>query len=273
MVSPDRSRRSVLVRERDLGDHQAPPPRRVPPPDAVLRWGRWGLLPLASAMRAVTDDPVVSLTYDDGPNPEQTPGVLDALTIHRARATFFVLVENAEKHPEIVHRMLADGHEVGLHGIDHTRLTTVTGREAARRILDGKRRLEAVTGRPVRLYRPTYGAQAMTQYLTTRLLGMDVVIWTVWCHDWEDGPADVVAGRAVAALHPGAVVLLHDTTDDTREEEVPRPTFSRAEVSALILQGMAAKGYTSIPAGELLTRYPVLRSVTTRKPQLPRLRG
>jgi peptidoglycan/xylan/chitin deacetylase (PgdA/CDA1 family) len=236
----------------------------------VLRWGRWALLPLSSAVRVDTDQPLVALTYDDGPSPEHTPGVLDELARRGVRATFFVLTDCAQAHPELVRRMLAEGHEVGLHGIDHTRLTTLPGREAARRIRDGRRRLEQVTGRPVTLYRPTYGAQRMVQFAAARMLGLDVVIWTVWAVDWEDAPAQAVADRAVGALHPGAIVLLHDTTDDTREEDTPRPTFSRAEVTRRILDGMVERGYHGIPAGELLARYPAVRAITTQRPRLRR---
>jgi peptidoglycan/xylan/chitin deacetylase (PgdA/CDA1 family) len=265
--------RARLVRESQLGDNEAPEPRPLPEPDAVLRWGRPLLLPLSSAMRVDTPDRVVALTYDDGPNPAQTPGVLDALARHDARATFFVLTDRAERHPDLVREMLARGHEVGLHGIDHARLTSLPGREAASRVREGKRRLEAVTGRPVRLYRPTYGAQGLLQYLATRRLGMDVVIWTAWARDWADGPAAEVADRAVGALHPGAVVLLHDTTDDTREEDLPRPTFSREEVTELILEGAEQKGFGVLPAGELLARYPAVRAVTTQRTGLRRRPG
>ena len=260
--------RALLVRESQLGDNEAPEPRPLPEPDGVLRWGRPVLLPLSSAMRVATTDRVIALTYDDGPNPEQTPSVLDALARHDVRATFFVLTDRAEQHPELVREMLARGHEVGLHGIDHTRLTSLPGREASRRIREGKRRLEAVTGRPVTLYRPTYGAQGMLQFLTTRRLGMDVVIWTAWARDWADAPAAEVAGRAIGALHPGAIVLLHDTTDDTREEDLPRPSFSRGEVTELILNGMRDKGFRAVPAGELLAGYRSVRAVTTQRPRL-----
>ncbi len=262
--------RARLVRESHLGDNEAPEPRPLPEPDAVLRWGRPLLLPLSSAMRADTPDRVIALTYDDGPNPDQTPGVLAALARHDARATFFVLTDRAEQHPDLVREMLDRGHEVGLHGIDHTRLTSLPGREAARRIREGTRRLEAVTGRRVRLFRPTYGAQGLLQFAATRRLGMDVVIWTAWARDWADGSAAEVAGRAVGALHPGAIVLLHDTTDDTREEELPRPTFSREEVTELILGGARDRGFAVLPAGDLLTRYPAVRAVTTQRPRLRR---
>ncbi len=259
----------ILVRERDLDDSEAAGPRAEPPVRGWMHWARWALLPMASAIRVQTSDRVISLTYDDGPNPEQTPGVLATLAEFGARATFFVLTDRAQAHPEIIEQMLAGGHEVGLHGIDHQRLTSVPGPQAARRVRHGRRLLEAVTGQRARMYRPTYGAMGVSQFLASRLSGMDVVIWSAWARDWVEDDASRVAARAVGALHPGAIVLLHDTTDDTREEEVPRPTFSRAHVTRLILEGMVEGGYTSIPAGELMSRYPVVRAITVQRPHLP----
>ncbi|HEX2806793.1 MAG TPA: polysaccharide deacetylase family protein, partial [Kineosporiaceae bacterium] len=196
-----------------------------------------------------------------------------ALAEHGARATFFVLTDRAQEHPEIISRMLAEGHEVGLHGLDHVRLTELPGREALRRIRLGKRRLEAITGRPVTLFRPTYGAIGMTAFIGARLAGLEVVIWTAWARDWFDAPAQEVADRAVNALHPGAIVLLHDTTDDAQAQESgPPPTFSRGDVTQRILAGAHADGYSSLTTGELLRRYPSVRAVTVQRPRLPVLR-
>jgi peptidoglycan/xylan/chitin deacetylase (PgdA/CDA1 family) len=269
LTAPGRHR-PLLVRESQLGDNEASGPRPLPAPDPVLRYGRPGLLPLSSVMRAATADPVVSLTYDDGPNPEETLGVLDELAEQGARATFFVLTDRAQEYPEIIHRMLAEGHEVGLHGLDHTLLTELSGREALRRIRLGKTRLEAITGRPVTLFRPTYGAIGMTAFIGARLCGLQVVIWTAWARDWFDAPAQEVADRAVNALHPGAIVLLHDTTDDAQAQEAgPTPTFSRGDVTRRILTGARAAGYSSITTSELLRRYPSVRAVTVQRPRLP----
>jgi len=223
-------------------------------------------------MRVDTTEPVVALTYDDGPHPEQTPAVLDELARAGARATFFVLSQRALAEPGIVRRMLAEGHEVGLHGADHTDLTTVPGRHAARLVARSKRDLEAVTGQRTRLYRPTYGAQGMLQYGAARALGMDVVLWTAWALDWMDDEAEAVAARAVGACHPGAIVLLHDATDDdrARAEVVALPTFCRAEVTRRILKGLADAGYTTETVGGLLARYPAVRAVATRRPAPPR---
>src|SRR5438132_3165838 len=110
-------RRPLLLRQAALGGFDDPGPRPRPAPDPVLRWGRPLFLPMSSVMRVLTAEPVVSLTYDDGPSPDETPALLDVLAERGARATFFVLTDRAEQHPEIVRRALAEGHGVELHGL------------------------------------------------------------------------------------------------------------------------------------------------------------
>jgi peptidoglycan-N-acetylglucosamine deacetylase len=265
--------RTLLVRQSAIGDFAAPAPRPELRRDPILDRARWGLLPMSSVMRVNTDDPVVALTYDDGPEPAETTGLLDVLAERGVRATFFVLSDRAEAHPELVGRMLREGHEVELHGIDHTRLTDLPGREAMRRIRTGKRRLEAVSGRQVRYYRPTYGAVGLAAFAGVRALGMDVVIWSAWGQDWFDAPAAEVAERAVTALHPGAILLMHDTTDEPMSPSSgPPPTFSRAEVASRLLDGAEAAGYRFLTVADLLARYPAVRSLTVQRPR-PKIPG
>src|SRR6185503_9277869 len=106
-----------------------------------------------------------ALTYDDGPEPGETDAVLDALAEAGVRATFFQLVYRAEAYPDLVRRVVAAGHEVALHGIDHARLTELPTAEVRRRLNEGKQRLERVAGQPVRLFRPAYGSQTIRTYL------------------------------------------------------------------------------------------------------------
>jgi len=145
--------RAVLVRRGFVCDYEAGE-RPRPAPDRVLRLGRPAWLSISSVAAVATDEPVVSLTYDDGPDPQFTPGILDALAAAGARATFFVMVEPAERHPDLIARILAEGHEVALHGIDHARLNHLPVRRSAGLIREARRRLEAVTGRPVTLSAP-----------------------------------------------------------------------------------------------------------------------
>ena len=265
--------RSVLVRRGTIGDFDAPGPRPPLVPDGILHWAKWGLLPISSIMRVATHEPVISLTYDDGPDPVETPELLDVLAARGVRVTFFVLSDRATAHPGIVRRMLAEGHDVQLHGDDHTDLTTIPAAEAVQRIRRAKAAVEAVTGHSIRNFRPAYGAVNLATFLGVRALGMDVVIWSAWAEDWFEAPAQEIADRAVQALHPGAVVLLHDTNDPAPTPAGPvRPTFSRAEVADRLLDGASASGFRTLPLSQMLDRYPAVRSLTFRRPRL-RTRG
>ena len=252
--------RAVLVRRRYVCDYEVGE-RPLPAPDALLRGARPGLLPLSSVACVATDDPVVALTYDDGPDPEQTPDVLDALAEAGAKATFFVLVDRAAERPDLIRRIAAEGHEIGLHGEDHTRLTTLPIREALRRIRRGKRRLEELTGQPVKLFRPAYGAQTVAQAVGTRASGLEIVLWTAWARDWEEAPAAEVAARSFAALHTGGFLLLHDATGDLVPPPGPRPTFDRGEVTRRLLADMKGCGWASDGVSSLMARYPVVRTL------------
>jgi peptidoglycan-N-acetylglucosamine deacetylase len=253
---------ATLVRRGYVCDYEAGE-RPLPAPDKVLRLGRAALLPISTVACVRTDEPVVSLTYDDGPDPEFTPGILDALAAHGARATFFVMVEPAEAHPELIARILAEGHELALHGIDHTRLTGMSLRSATALVWEAKRRLERVAGRRITLFRPTYGAQTVQQYLATRALGMEVVIWSAWAQDWDGADAQVIAERAVQALHHGGFLLLHDASGDGvgAADAATGAGLDRVKATELMLAGMARRGYRSQTVSELLERYPAVRTV------------
>lgn len=241
--------------------------RPIPEPDKVLVYGRPALLAVSTVAAVQTSDKVVGLTYDDGPDPVFTPQVLDALAASGDRATFFVLVERAEKYPDLIRRIIAEGHEVALHGIDHTRLSSMPIKQAVALIREGKARLERVCGRRVTLFRPTYGAQTVGQFLASRALGLDVVVWSAWARDWDGSAAEVIAERALGALHHGGIVLLHDASGDGVGAGDPTTGagLDRGEATRLMLSGMAERGYSSRTVGELLARYPAVRTVWAEK--------
>jgi peptidoglycan/xylan/chitin deacetylase (PgdA/CDA1 family) len=257
---------ATLVRRGYVCDYDAGE-RPLPAPDRVLRLGRPAFLPISTVACVRTDAPVISLTYDDGPDPEFTPGILDALAAHGARATFFVMVEPAEAHPELIARILAEGHEVALHGIDHTRLSRLPLRRVTALIREARQRLEHVAGRRVTLFRPTYGAQTLQQYLATRALGMEVVIWSAWAQDWDGSSAEVIAERALSALHRGGFLLLHDASGDGvgAADTVSGDGLDRVRATQLMLAGMRERGYTSRTVSELLDRYPAVRTVWAQR--------
>ncbi|WP_345752387.1 polysaccharide deacetylase family protein [Microbacterium rhizophilus] len=209
-----------------------------------------------------TDDPVVALTYDDGPHPAHTPGILDVLGQRGATATFFVLAEQVAAHPELARRIVAEGHELALHGWDHTALTTLADEDALRRIRDARARVEDVTGVTVRVFRPPYGKHTWRQALGIRRMGLELMIWSGHAWDWVDAEVETVARRALAEVFPGAVLLLHDHRADPHMLEAGErlPEFVKADVLDRILVGLADRGFTTVGASALLAAHRHVRS-------------
>lgn len=178
----------------------------------------------------------VVLTFDDGPHPTRTPDLLDLLGSRSVTVTFFVLVSEARRHPDLVRRMVAEGHDVGLHGEDHSRLTTLSRREVRRRTRTARDDLERIAGVPVTVFRPPYGAQSLSSYLTVRTLGLDVVVWGPYAAEWEGGTPSQVAARAMRGMAPGAIVLLHDGL--YLPDGQPDPDFDRTKAFSLLLDAL-----------------------------------
>lgn len=227
--------------------------------------GRWTHKVVGSVSAVHTADPVVALTYDDGPDPEHTPAVLAALARRGARATFFVLAEQAEAAPELVRRTRAAGHEIGLHGAQHLDLTRSSLREIITVVRDGRRRLEAVLGEPVRHFRPPYGRQTIRSRLLVRAFGMDAILWSTNARDCFQADIDEYVTRALDGLAPGGIVLLHDgyagpDHRDTNAIAEP-PTFDRGELTDRLLDKISAQHWTTIPVNELLTHGPSRRAL------------
>lgn len=209
--------------------------------------------PLGSIRGARTREPLVALTFDDGPSPSATPAILDTLARHRARATWFVLLDRAEAHPDLVRRMLDEGHDVGLHGADHRRLTRLEPHALRKHIGDAARRLAVLTGRPTRWFRPPYGAQDLRSFIAARRSGLDVVVWSADCADWEQHPESEIARRAVAGAAAGGVLLLHDALAADPELPAREPTLDRPRIVDLVLAGLHERSLRAVSMSELLS--------------------
>jgi len=193
---------------------------------------------------ADTTDPVVALTFDDGPDPFNTPVVLSLLAEHDARATFFVISEQATKHPSLVKEILAAGHEVGLHGRRHIDLTDVPPWTAVRAVRGGLRQLEAIAGAPVTLFRPPYGTQSLFTFAVARQAGMEVIGWSASPRDFMVLELDRHVTITLEDLEPGGVVLLHDGP--------PSNPDRRAAVLGAVLDAITSRGWRALSVSALL---------------------
>jgi peptidoglycan-N-acetylglucosamine deacetylase len=154
----------------------------------------------------------VALTFDDGPDPESTPGFLRVLAEHKVRATFFMLGSMVAKAPGLAAEIAAAGHEVGVHGFDH-RYLTMRGPRATRSDLTRATDLIAtITGTRPTLFRPPYGVLTGPALLTARELGLTPVLWGAWGREWApEASASSVLQNLVSGLDGGVTVLLHDS--------------------------------------------------------------
>jgi peptidoglycan-N-acetylglucosamine deacetylase len=196
-------------------------------------------------------DDVVALTFDDGPSQETTPRVLDALRSADARATFFVLGKHAERHPELVERMVREGHEVASHGYSHGLLVFASPGEITDELLRTQRLLEEAGAPPVRLFRAPHGFRNPFVVRVCRRLGYRVVGWTKGVFDTRLPGADVIAQRSVDALRPGAILLLHDADgsgDGDRSQT--------ADALPAILEGVRERGLHAVTMSELAAMAP-----------------
>lgn len=241
-------------------NQDVPRPTRARLWKAPLWWAASPLLPLFGSVAGVTmATGEVALTLDDGPDPAATPSVLDALAARRVTATFFMIVEQAERYAEIVHRVVAAGHEVGLHGVDHRRLRGRPLNEVAAVLAEGRQRLASITGQPVRWFRPTYGAQDWRVHRAARRVGLDVAVWSGWGRDWINDTEEVVADRALQGTADGGVLLLHDGHLDADEPPTTAPTHDKGRIVDLILGGLADRGLGACSLQQLVEGRPVRR--------------
>ena len=217
--------------------------------DTVYRWQE----PLVRAVsRLIPADvlwyvdvrvPVFALTFDDGPDPHTTPGLLEALAAHRARATFFLIGERVQVHPELVAAIVAGGHEIG----NHMMRDEVSARQSEAAFRDDLARTAELLApyAPVRWFRPGSGWFTPRMLRTAAAQGLHAVLGTlVAAH--RGGPADARIGpRLLAGIRPGSIVVLHEGS------------AKRAGVAGTtdwLLGALAAKGLSAVSVSALAGR-------------------
>lgn len=200
--------------------------------------------PIGSLTGVRTRAPDTVLTFDDGPEPGGTDRVLAALAEHRATATFFVLVDRVRRNPGLTREILAAGHEIGLHGMDHRRLSKLPPTTVRTLLATGTEQLEDLLGIPVRWFRPPYGAQTPAVWRAVRRQGLTPVLWGPCAWDWLDRPVEVLAAQAARGLRRGAILLAHDghAGPDEGADDGPAPRFDRGELARRVLAGLAGRG-------------------------------
>ncbi|MEM6886236.1 MAG: polysaccharide deacetylase family protein [Verrucomicrobiota bacterium] len=152
----------------------------------------------------------VAITFNDGPNPEVTPGILKALKAHDVPATFFLIGREALSHVTLAKRLVKEGHEVGNHTMNHVKCSEEPERELFRQIQDAQDAIRFASGEEARWFRPPYGDFDEAQMHLPSRSGLSTVFWTSKVKDWEKDDADAIIKQVKAGLAPGAIFSLHE---------------------------------------------------------------
>jgi peptidoglycan/xylan/chitin deacetylase (PgdA/CDA1 family) len=177
------------------------------------------------------DRPQVTLTFDDGPHPQGTPAVLDALDNRGAKAIFFLVGEQVERYPQLAAEVAARGHEVGIHGYRH-RVQLTQSAAAVREDLE--RALDVIAG-PPRLHRPPLGIYSGAGLRIARELGLEPLLWSRWGKDWRKFTTPRrIAARATRDLRAGDVILLHDADHYSSKDSWRRTVAALPQILAAV---------------------------------------
>lgn len=179
----------------------------------------------------------IALTFDDGPNRKNTALLLDALKERNVKATFFVLGLNVVKYPDLVKRMIEEGHEVGNHTYSHKNLFQLEDDEIKEEIEITNNLIKEITGDYPKLFRPSYGNYNEN---IKNIANMEVVNWTIDSLDWRLKNTKKIYNRVIYKLKGNDIVLLHD--------------IYKTSVNATIkiIDKLQAEGYEFVTASEIL---------------------
>ena len=185
------------------------------------------------------DDPIVSITFDDGPNPRATPLILDVLRRARVSATFFVLGRHVERWPELVRRMAVEGHQIGNHGYFHRKLHRRSPAYVRDDLTRGTEQIVRASGVRPRHFRAPHGFRSPWVTPIAASLGQRTVGWSLGVWDSAKPGADVIATRSIDGMHAGSILLLHD--GDGYDPDGDRS--QTAEALPTIIDGLRGRGF------------------------------
>jgi peptidoglycan/xylan/chitin deacetylase (PgdA/CDA1 family) len=206
-----------------------------------------------------TNERVVALTYDDGPNPPYTDRILAVLEREHVHATFFLVGRAVEAYPEVVRREIRDGDAVGNHSWDHSHLIVLPQALVVQSIQRTDAAIQAAAGVHTRLLRPPFGARDWIVMRAAQRLGYTVVMWSApLARDWEYPSADLIAQRVLTEIGDGSIVVLHDGNRGLlcgAQHMSPHVCDRSADIAAtqMIVDELKKRGYRFVTIPELIS--------------------
>lgn len=188
------------------------------------------------------DGPYIAMTFDDGPSATLTPKLLDMLAARRIKATFFVIGQNADEYPELIARIVREGHEIGNHSWSHPNLARMSDEAVRGQLKRTDDAIQRAAGVRTTLLRPPYGSITSRQKRWIHdQFGYEIIIWDVDPLDWRRPGPSVVCNRILKESRPGSIVLSHDIHPGT------------IEAMPSTLDQLSAKGFKFVTVSELIS--------------------
>ncbi|WP_238177400.1 polysaccharide deacetylase family protein [Kribbella sp. VKM Ac-2566] len=188
----------------------------------------------SSVAQVSTTSKYVYLTFDDGPSSRYTAQILRILRAYGARATFFEIGQNVARYPSLTRRVYQQGNSVQNHTWSHPDLRHVSSSAFRSQVQKTDRYIRAQTGYTPRCLRPPYGGTNKLVSRRAAALGKSIRLWTIDTRDWSRPGTSVIVRRALAHVHSGSVILMHDGGGNRSQTVAALPT---------ILRTLKARGY------------------------------
>lgn len=182
------------------------------------------------------NEKVVALTFDDGPKEGKTDIMLDMLKEKNVKATFFVIGAQVGENAEIIKRMDAEGHQIGIHTYRHVDLSCLSEAEQKAEVKKSEEAIEAVIGEKNLVLRPPFGE---VNKILEDWLDRPVILWSVDTMDWTGLPAEKIILETVESVDDGDIILMHDISDEG------------VEGAAGIIDELKRIGYTFLTVDQL----------------------
>lgn len=185
-----------------------------------------------------TQEKVVALTFDDGPDPLYTGFVLDVLKEKGVKATFFVLGGNAKQNPGLLKRISVEGHEIGNHGYSHS----YTSSQFIRELIRTDEVVYQVIQQHTQFYRPPGGIVSKSVLEGVKDTGHVLTLWSIDSKDWQNPGSTRIERNVVKSSFPGGIILLHDG-GEKREQTI--------QALSNIIEQLRQQGYRLVTVSEL----------------------
>lgn len=194
-----------------------------------------------------TDEKLLALTFDDGPDEDFTPQILDILKKYNVKATFYVIGEKVSYNKKIIKREFEEGHEIGNHTYTHINVSKNGYNTIKKEVGDTQNAVKSITGIYPKTFRPPYRAISKDMCQIMKEKDMNIVLWSyVDARDWENPGASSIIKTIEDGVKNGCIILLHDYN------KVRNPKSQTIEALDVIIPDLLEKGYKFVTVSELI---------------------